>query len=262
MSITGLLPFLRCPRCSAAPLAESALGLDCRSCSAAYPLQDEILDTLGVDPHEVITPFQRIMQTPLVVSIYERVWRRIGYFLASLRSFDREVETILDYKRKSVDSRVMDLACGPGIFTRPLAREGGGVVVGFDLSSPMLRHARRMARREGLANVILIRGTVFRMPFQDGSFQYVNCCGALHLFDRPDDALEEIRRILMPGGRLSVQTTMRPTHSGGFAWFLERFIRFGFFEEPELRVRLGRHGFDILESERHRISFSFLALRR
>ena len=262
MSYSGILPFLRCPRCFAAPLAESASGLDCRGCGAGFPSQEGILDTLGVDPNEVITPFQRIMQAPLVVSIYERVWRRIGYFLASLRSFTREVETILGYRRKTDDSRILDLACGPGVFTRPLARGGRGIVVGFDLSRPMLRHAGRMAAREGLANVVLIRGTVFRMPFLDGSFQFVNCCGALHLFDRPDDALKEIRRVLVPGGRLSVQTTIRPAHSGGLAWFLERFIRFGFFEEPELRARLDRHGFDILESERHRISFTFLARLR
>jgi hypothetical protein len=59
-------------------------------------------------------------------------------------------------------------------------------------------------------------------------------------------------------GFLTVQTTIRPESSAGIAFVLERFIRFGFFDEPGLRSRVARHGFEILESERHRISFTFL----
>ena len=38
---------------------------------------------MGRDSNEIITPFQRLMQAPMIVSIYENIWRRIGYFLAS-----------------------------------------------------------------------------------------------------------------------------------------------------------------------------------
>jgi SAM-dependent methyltransferase len=220
-----------------------------------------ILDMMGDEQAEVITPFQRVMQTALVVAVYERIWRRIGYFIASSRPFGREIATVLSYSRGRYDARVLDLACGPGVFTRPLARESSGLVVGFDLSRPMLRHARRLIDREGLANVFLVRGTVFHLPFADESFSCVNCCGALHLFDRPDDALAEIGRVLVPDGQLCIQTTIRPERSGGAAYVLERFIRFGFFEEDDLRSRLDRRGFEIVDSERHRISFTFRARR-
>jgi len=257
-----ILACLRCARCTATPLARTRNGVRCTRCQADFSLNDGILDMLGESPDEVITPFQRIMQSPPVVSIYERIWRPTGYYLASSRSFSREIRTVLGYRRGREDALIMDLACGPGVFTRPLARESGGIVVGFDLSLPMMRHAHREVDRDGLRNVVLIRGTVFQMPFIDASFSYVNCCGALHLFDRPDAALSEMRRILAPQGRLCVQTTIRPARSAGFAWLLERFIRFGFFEESDLRRRLDRQGFDILASERNRISYTFLAARR
>ena len=106
---------------------------------------------------------------------------------------------------------------------------------------------------------MLIRATAFSMPFVDAAFQYVNCCGALHLFDRPEAALKEISRILDRKGFLSVQTTIRPNRSAGLAYFLERFIRFGFFDEVQLRALLKQEGFSIVESQRHRISFTFLA---
>lgn len=256
---SNILAYMRCPRCSAAHLEQGPSGLICQACHSDYPAIHGILDMAGVDAKEVITPFQRLMQAPAIVSIYEKIWRRIGYFLASSRSFSKEMETVLKHGNNRNDVRALDLACGPGVFTRPLARQGKGLVVGLDLSRPMLRQAQRQLEREGLKNILLIRASAFRLPFVDASFPYVNCCGALHLFDRPEAALSEIGRILSPEGLLCVQTTIRPNRSGGFAYFLERFIRFGFFDETELREQLKNQGFTLIQSERHRISFTFLA---
>jgi len=240
-------------------LSLDARGVSCRSCGALYLLRHGILDLIGEEARDVITPFQRLMQSNAVVSIYERLWRPAGYFLASSRPFSEEIRTVLSFLREADTSRVLDVACGPGIFTRPLARRTEGAVIGFDLSWPMLRHAQRMAQREGIRNVIFIRGTVFKLPFVSGAFPCVNCCGALHLFDQPDPALREMERVVGPGGHLAVQTTIRPSHSIGLAYLLERFIRFGFFYEEELREKLRLAGFKIVESERHRISFTLLA---
>lgn len=214
---------------------------------------------VGNDSKEVITPFQRLMQTPAIVSIYENIWRRIGYFLASSRSFGKEIQTILNYGKKRNPGYTLDLACGPGVFTRPLALQDKGIVVGLDLSLPMLRQAQRQLKRERIKNVLLIRASAFGLPFKSGAFAHVNCCGALHLFDRPQDALSEIHRVLRPEGSFCVQTTIRPNRSAGFAFFLERFIRFGFFNEEELIGLLKKKGFVLAAWERHRISFTFLA---
>jgi SAM-dependent methyltransferase len=259
--IPKILPYLRCPHCSAVRLQQLPKGLSCHACGSQYPERNGILDLLGSDSEEVITPFQRLMQTPLIVSIYENQWRRAGYYLASSRSFEKEMQTVLRLGKSESPERSLDLACGPGVFTRPLARANGGLVVGLDLSWPMLSRAQRVLDREGPGNVLFVRATAFSLPFIDSSFPFVNCCGALHLFDRPSDALGEIARVLEPGGHLCVQTTIRPARSAGFAYFLERFIRFGFFDETELRELMRSHGFSIVESERHRISFTFLARR-
>jgi ubiquinone/menaquinone biosynthesis C-methylase UbiE len=259
--LKSITPLMRCPGCSHTPLDTATGGVRCPGCGALYPMRDGILDMLGDTHGEVITPFQRVMQSGMVVSIYENSWRPAGYFIASSRSFRDEVDTVLKLASGAAAGPTLDLACGPGVFTRPLARCRQGIVVGFDMSLPMLRHARRRIQRDSLSNVILIRGTAFRLPFTAGIFQLVNCCGALHLFDSPDQALGEIRRVSAPGGSLSVQTTIRPERSAGMAWLLERFIRFGFFEEPELRSKIQNNGFCIRQTERHRISFTFLARR-
>lgn len=257
--IEAILPYMRCPRCAKSDLQNAGNRLICAGCSSVYPVKQGIVDMVEREEAEVITPFQRVMQTPVVVSIYEKIWRRIGYYLASSRSFSREMQTVMGMAQKMSPGRALDLACGPGVFTRPLARACQGVVIGLDLSWPMLLHAQKTLSKERLQNILLIRATAFAMPFVDGAFQYINCCGALHLFDKPALALKEIARVLDEKGLLCVQTTIRPSRSAGIAYILEKFIRFGFFDESELRDLLRSHGFEILESERHRISFSFLA---
>jgi ubiquinone/menaquinone biosynthesis C-methylase UbiE len=218
-----------------------------------------ILDMMGNAAGEVITPFQRLMQSPLIVLVYEKIWRRIGYYVASSRSFSKEMQTVLKMAEHGSGVRTLDLACGPGVFTRPLAKISRGLVVGLDLSWPMLLHAQRKMEKGGVKNILFIRATAFCMPFVDSAFQYVNCCGALHLFDRPEAALREIARILNSDGTLCVQTTIRPVRSAGAAYFLEKFIRFGFFDEEKLEALLEHQGFNIVERQRHRISFTFLA---
>ena len=216
---------------------------------------------VGDGSKEVITPFQRLMQTPAIVAVYEKLWRRIGYYLASSRSFEKEMRTVLRFGKNRIRSRTLDLACGTGLFTRPLARQGGGWVVGIDLSWPMLKRAQRLMEKELVQNILYVRASAFWLPFADATFPYVNCCGALHLFDRPEAALKEIHRILGPGGHLCVQTTIRPNRSAGMAYLLERFIRFGFFNEGKLREYMTLQGFSLVKCERHRVSFTFLAKR-
>jgi ubiquinone/menaquinone biosynthesis C-methylase UbiE len=247
--------------CGSTRLRGTGAGLACEGCGRAFPIRDGILDMAGDDPAEVITPFQRLMQAPAVAAVYERAWRPLGYRIASSRAFAAELGTVLRQIERGPNDRILDLACGPGVFTRPLARLASGLVVGVDLSWPMLRRARSAVERDGLRNVVLIRATALRLPFIGCAFTTVNCCGALHLFDRPDAALEEIARVLARGGRFSLQTTIRPSWSAGSAYVLERFIRFGFFEEGALREQLRGHGLKVIASERHRISCTLLAAR-
>jgi SAM-dependent methyltransferase/uncharacterized protein YbaR (Trm112 family) len=254
-----ILPYMRCPHCLSTGLQDEIGQITCPTCRTQYPIREGILDMIGKHSDEVITPFQRLMQAPTIVSIYERLWRRIGYYIASSRPFDEELRTVLRLGNGKGGGRVLDLACGTGVFTRPIASCNEGLVVGLDLSWPMLKQARQLVKKKAIQNIIFIRATAFCLPFINEAFPYVNCCGALHLFDRPDSALKEIRRILSPEGHLCVQTTIRPARSAGIAYFLERFIRFGFFSEEELKELLRYQGFKVIDGSRHRISYTFLA---
>lgn len=191
---------------------------------------------------------QRAMESDAIVRVYEsRLWRRS--LLATLAlgiSFDREARLIGRAARLSSGDTLLDLACGPGIYTRPFAREiAPGLAVGLDLSPAMLRHAGSRARAAGLRNLALVRGDALRLPFPDRRFDAVNCCGALHLFPDADVALREVHRVLKPGGRFTVAAFRRgfaPWDAVGSA--LRRLIGIESFDAAELEARLRAAGLD------------------
>ena len=160
------------------------------------------------------------MEWAPLVAIYEsRLWRRSALFAFFMGiSFDREYALIAEVAKLQPGSRVLDLACGPGIYARPFARDtGGGLVCGLDLSVPMLRYAWQSAQAEGLSNLLLVRGDAQDLPFPAAGFDLVNCCGGLHLFADPGRVLREVHRVLRPGGRVTIAAFRR-----GEDWIAER----------------------------------------
>jgi ubiquinone/menaquinone biosynthesis C-methylase UbiE len=99
--------------------------------------------------------------------------------------------------------RVLDAACGTGIVARLAAERVGeqGAVVGLDLNTAMLAVARALQAPAG-ASITWHEDSVLAMPFADATFDVVLCQLGLQFFpDRPQ-ALREMRRVLVPGGRL------------------------------------------------------------
>jgi ubiquinone/menaquinone biosynthesis C-methylase UbiE len=107
--------------------------------------------------------------------------------------------------------RVLDVACGPGNFSREFAPAVGeeGLVVGIDSSRTMLERGAADLERSGLRNVALIRGDATELPFRDDAFDAVCCFAALHLFAEPLAALGDMARVLAPGGRIALMTSVR-----------------------------------------------------
>jgi ubiquinone/menaquinone biosynthesis C-methylase UbiE len=177
----------------------------CGKCAASYPIEHGVIDLLsGGDGSGSL--MQRAMEAETIVGIYEsRGWRRSA--LAALAfgiSFEQERQLILHTAAVTRGQTVLDLACGTGIYTRPFAAQARpGLVVGLDLSLPMLRLASRLRRKDKLHNIVLIHGTARRLPFPPEHFDVVNCGSALHLFPHAAPVLREVHRVLKPGGRFT-----------------------------------------------------------
>ncbi len=99
--------------------------------------------------------------------------------------------------------RVLDVACGPGILASLLAPKAR-CLVGIDFTRKPLLLARDHCRAEGISNGFWLRGVAERTPLRSGSFDAAVLRLALHHFEKPAQVLEEVRRLLRPGGRLVV----------------------------------------------------------
>ncbi len=173
-------------------------------------LRHGFLDVLGESTSAPApTVAQRAMNSPFVATVYERLWRPASFFLASGVSTGAEQRRATSALRLATAHRLLDVACGPGNFTAPLAEQlpDGGVAVGFDISEPMLTRA---VVDNGTARTCYVRGDARRLPFTDATFDAVCCFGALYLVPEPFRVAREMVRVLRPGGRIAVLTSYAP----------------------------------------------------
>lgn len=112
----------------------------------------------------------------------------------------RAARLALDVK---AGDRVLDLACGTGLNLPHLHQLVGerGQVVGVDLTPAMLDIARRLIQAHSWGNVEVREADAASLPFPDGSFDKVLCTFALSIIPKYVRALEEVKRVLVPGGR-------------------------------------------------------------
>jgi SAM-dependent methyltransferase len=155
-----------------------------------------------------------LMQTGAVSRIYERWWRpALGRVAKGLTgpgmAEEKRIARLL--MGLGPGDGVLDVACGPGNFTRDFARTVGeeGLAAGIDGSRPMVERAVRETREEGIDNAAFVHGDATALPFRDESFDAVCCFAALNLFADPYRALDEMRRVLSRGGRVALFTSAR-----------------------------------------------------
>ena len=208
---TDFLRKLICPNCSSPLLLSKALSairghdneesapLECKTCRSIYPCRDGIIDLAG----EVIIPrklsSQWAMEFKPIIAFYEHIWRPV--VTRPFSDLDWEIDTVQKLLEPVSGLDVLDLGCGPGNFTRLFAQTvKPGVVIGFDLSLPMLRKGLVALKKANVSNILLIRGNVTRWPFAEACFDRIHCAGALHLFPNLAEVFISIYHTLKPGG--------------------------------------------------------------
>lgn len=97
----------------------------------------------------------------------------------------------------------LDVACGPGLLVCAFARVVRHTV-GLDLTPAMLEQARKAQAEQGLQNITWQQGDVMALPYPGAHFSIVSSRFAFHHLLDPLTALQEMKRVCKPGGRVVV----------------------------------------------------------
>jgi ubiquinone/menaquinone biosynthesis C-methylase UbiE len=145
---------------------------------------------------------------------------------------------------------VLDAGCGTGAITRdlsPLAGPGG-LVVGLDASADTLAEAVRATPAAAAPDgtVAYVRADVTSLPFGAGRFAGICCFGVLEHLEDPWTALDEMTRVLAPGGRIALLTTCRTRTAPARTWdaFVGARAGMRMFEPSEISGALADRGFE------------------
>ncbi|HLJ50258.1 MAG TPA: class I SAM-dependent methyltransferase [Bryobacteraceae bacterium] len=128
---------------------------------------------------------------------------------------------------------ILEVAPGPGYLAIEIAKTGRRVTT-LDISESFVRIAQENAARAGVS-IDVRHGNASEMPFANASFDYVVCMAAFKNFSNPIGALNEIHRVLKPGGQASIfdlrrdathqdiDAEIRDMHVSAFDRFLTRY---------------------------------------
>lgn len=105
---------------------------------------------------------------------------------------------------------VLDVGCGSGIVTRDLAHLTRGHVYGIDESEDMIEVGRKVLKQYD--NVSLQVASAEKLPFDDDFFDVVTCNLVLMWSSHPQHVVEEMARVVKPGGR--VLASLEPDYGG------------------------------------------------
>jgi len=135
-----------------------------------------------------------------------REWERLERTLQGRIKYSIHRRFLDEYVPEGV--RVLDVGCGPGRFSIDLARCGASLTLA-DISQTQLDMARAHLDADGLLEKVHAfhrLDLVDMHELRDKSFDVVVCYGAAvsYTYDRYETAIQELERVLRPGGRLLI----------------------------------------------------------
>lgn len=136
-------------------------------------------------------------------------WDRDYYQPIARKLYDRAIGDMLRMMAVPAGATILDAGCGPGVHSVRAAKAGLRVCA-IDISNTMLEHAKRRVAAENVADrVELSLKDITRLDFEDGAFQYAFSWGVLIHIPDAERGLDELARIVAPGGKLALYLTNR-----------------------------------------------------
>lgn len=97
-----------------------------------------------------------------------------------------------------------------------------GKVIGVDLSSGMLREARKKIEEDGYENTTVFQGNALELPFEDSSFDHIFISHVISVVSRPDLLVREAQRVAKAGAKIVILNHFLSTNR--FVAMFERWV--------------------------------------
>jgi ubiquinone/menaquinone biosynthesis C-methylase UbiE len=182
----------------------------------------------------------------------QRFWQRIaGLYTTFHEKTNRDIYDLLCRRispHLTPDMHILELACGTGQMTRPLAPRVAAWEA-TDYADKMVRETKKHVR---LANVTFDVQDATRLTYADASFDGVVIANALHIMPHPELALENIRRVLRPTGLLIAPTFVHEGKINRFRlWFMGKigFRTYHQWTRQTYIQTVEAQGFDVLQAD-------------
>jgi len=128
---------------------------------------------------------------------FDAASRDENHFPSTIDPRIRHVQILLKFFGNLADKRVLDVGCGKGRFARVLQEQNPGAEIwGLDISEEMLRFVP--------ASIHTGAGSMTELPFADSTFDCVYATESLEHAVEIERAVEEMCRVLKPGGQLAI----------------------------------------------------------
>jgi ubiquinone/menaquinone biosynthesis C-methylase UbiE len=132
-----------------------------------------------------------------------------GYDRGENRRLQDQASTLVELLHSDTaypeGSSVLEAGCGVGAQTVTLATNSPkALITSIDVSEASVGEARKAVQAAGIRNVTLQQADIFALPFPPGSFDHVFLCFVLEHLARPVEALTALKRVVKPGGTITV----------------------------------------------------------
>lgn len=123
----------------------------------------------------------------------------------------RRIDRAITHMNIGPDDRVLDLGVGTGVSLNyyPMDR---GRITGIDLSSGMLREARKKIREQGRSNAQVFQADALKLPFADDTFDHVFISHVISVVSDPYTLVREAQRVAKPGSRIVIVNHFQSTN--------------------------------------------------
>lgn len=175
-----------------------------------------------IDPKQVegMETYRSVKQADYTkeAEVYDlkRFCHAAGRFYAELSN-----QILFDLLEAKKGDRILDLATGTGRVSVGLAEKGISIF-GADLTWKMIERAKEKATEKGLANVSFHLADGLQLPYKENTFDKIVSIRFFHIlpFEMQKAILQEVRRVLKPGGILIVE--FNSPFAGLFLWAWRR----------------------------------------